>query len=92
MTPELLELGRQVATDPTCRRMMRGDPPRPLTNLEMFAAAEWIAAQIQSRVERDGCCGGTISPTGRCPETGRPCPLWQAAQRIEHRTFPKEDL
>jgi hypothetical protein len=91
MTPELLELGRQVATDPTCRNMLRGDPPRPLTNVEMHAASGWINQQVTDRIDRDGCCGGTMSMSGRCPETGRYCPHFKQARRIERQVFHAQD-
>jgi hypothetical protein len=87
---ELLELGREVMTDPTCRWMKRGTPPRPLTNLEMFAASLWAKSQIEERIERDGCCGGRIGMAGTCSETGHPCPLWKKSKRIEQDTFQRE--
>jgi hypothetical protein len=90
---ELLELGHQVATDPTCRDLMRGDPPRPLTNVEMMAVHTWHTDQIWTRIDRDGCCGGQMDDWGMCPETGRSCPLFRKAQQIEQQTFhATEDL
>lgn len=84
---ELLELGRQVFTDPTCRELMIGDPPRPLTNVEMHAAIAWHHRVIDDVIERDGCCGGEMSESGRCRETGRMCPQFLKARRIEREVF-----
>lgn len=84
---ELLELGRQVFADPTCRELMIGDPARPLTNVEMHAFVLWSQDQIQRRIERDGCCGGEMSESGRCRQTGRMCPLLLKAKRIERQVF-----
>jgi hypothetical protein len=67
-----------------------GDPPRPLTNIEMHAAVFWSQEQIQSRIDRDGCCGGPMDQWGRCPETGRPCALVKQARRIERSVFGGE--
>jgi len=92
MTPELLELGRQVATDPTCRDMRIGPTQRLLTNVEMDAAAIWLRWQVLDRINRDGCCGGTMSMSGRCSETGRYCQLFKRAQRIERQVFHAKEL
>jgi len=89
-TAEYLALGERIAQDPTCRNMMIGDPPRPLTNVEMQAMWIWAARQVDQRVARDGCCGGPISESGRCPETGRACPLFLKAKTIERRTFQEQ--
>ena len=80
-----MRLGEEVANDPTCRDFMRQG--RPLTNVEMHAFTIWSQDQIQQRISRDGCCGGEMSMSGRCPETGHLCPLFEKARRIEWKTF-----
>lgn len=90
MKPELLELGRQVATDPTCRDFSIGHPPRTLTNLEMHAFIGWRRLDVDRRIRRNGCCGAELSESGRCPESGRLCPLFLKAKRIERQTFHQE--
>lgn len=90
MQTDLLELGRQVFHDPTCRDLMIGDPPQPLTNIEMHAAIIWHMHDVAERIRRDGCCGGEMSESGRCPESGRMCPLYLKAKRIEQQTFHQE--
>lgn len=87
MTTDLLALGRQIANDPTCHELMIGDPERPLTNTEMHAFVFWNQDQIQQRIARDGCCGGEMSISGRCPETGHACPQFLQAKRIERDVF-----
>lgn len=88
----LLELGRQLAADPTCQQLEVGDPPRPLTNVEMSALLAWHDHQLQELIKRDGCCGGQITADGRCPENYFPCPLYRAARRIERQTFHASTL
>jgi hypothetical protein len=83
-----MRLGEEVANDPTCRDFMRQG--RPLTNVEMDAFVAWSQDQIQRRIKRDGCCGGEMSMSGVCPETGRPCPVYLKAKRIERQTFHQE--
>lgn len=90
MQTDLLALGRQIANDPTCHELMIGDPERPVTNQEMAAYCAWVRHEIQQRISRDGCCGGEMSMSGRCPETGHPCPMYMAAKKIERQTFHKE--
>lgn len=84
---DLLELGRRIAIDPTCQDFRIGDPPRPMTNVEMFAFVCYRRHERNVRIERDGCCGGRMSDSGRCPETGGMCPLFLAAQKIERKVF-----
>jgi len=87
MQIDLLALGRQIDHDPTCRDLMIGDPERPMTNIEMHAFTLWHQEQIQQRIAKDGCCGGEMSESGRCPETGHACPLYMAAKKIERQVF-----
>lgn len=84
---DLLELGRRLANDPTCRQGMIGDPPRPMTNVEMHAFVMHRRHELRVRIERDGCCGGQMSMSGRCPESGQPCPQFLKAKRIEREVF-----
>ena len=44
-TDDKLALGRQIAYDPTLKGGMIGDPPRPLTNVEMEAYTAYQRAQ-----------------------------------------------
>lgn len=90
MPIDLLALGRQVLQDPTCRDFLIGDPPRPVTNLEMYAATVWHMHDTNERIRLHGCCGGEMSESGRCPESGRMCPLYLKAKRIERQTFHQE--
>jgi hypothetical protein len=80
-------LGQRVMRDQTCHAGYIGDPPRPLTNVEMHAAVVWSQERIQARIDRDGCCGGSMDQWGRCPETGRMCALVKQAKRIERSIY-----
>lgn len=90
MNQELLELGRRVAADPTCHDLMIGDPPRPMTNVEMHAFICWSFKQTREKIARDGCCGGPMGESGYCPQTGRRCAMWKKAKMIERQTFQGE--
>lgn len=46
---ELVALGREIENDPTAVGMMRGNPPRPLTNFEMLAI---LTASAEDRANR----------------------------------------
>lgn len=80
-----MRLGEEVANDPTCRDFMRQG--RPLTNVEMDAYSYYKQRLWESTIGRDGCCGGDVSMSGRCPESGRMCPMFEKARRIEWKTF-----
>lgn len=60
---------------------------RPPTNIEMFEYIQKKRDEHYAKVDRDGCCGGELMAGGICPETGRMCPMYKEAMRIERATF-----
>jgi hypothetical protein len=91
MNHNLLDLGRQVAADPTCRDLTIGDPPRPMTNTEMHAFVCWSHRETREKIARDGCCGGPMGDSGYCPRTGHGCEVWEKAKMIERKLFEKKE-
>lgn len=87
---DYLSIGERVMRDQTCHNGFIGDPPRLLTNVEMAAAVAWSQQQTQSRIDKDGCCGGQMDEWGMCPATGRRCALVKKAKRIERSVFGGE--
>jgi len=75
---EMLELGRQVAAEYRSP-FMRGN--RVITNVEMSALMLWDHANIQERIDQQGCCGRGRDPEGRCYGYGL-CPLFVKAQEM----------
>jgi hypothetical protein len=73
---QITDLGIELAADPTCHGMERGEgfARRPLTNIEMHAILAHARAEKWRRIERDGCCGGEAMPDGFCFGIGV-CPL-----------------
>lgn len=48
-TDDLFERGKRIANDPTLQGMMIGNPPRPVTNLEMLAFLHYRRTLEQRR-------------------------------------------
>jgi hypothetical protein len=46
---ELYERGKRIANDPTLQGMLIGDPPRPVTNVEMLAVLHYRRTLEQRR-------------------------------------------
>lgn len=46
---EFFERGKRIAHDPTLQGMMIGDPPRPVTNVEMLAFMHYRRTLEQRR-------------------------------------------
>jgi hypothetical protein len=46
---ELYERGNLIANDPTLQGMLIGDPPRPVTNVEMLAVLHYRRTLEQRR-------------------------------------------
>jgi hypothetical protein len=82
---EKMRLGEEIANDQTYHSMERQG--RPLTNVEMDAFVYWKQRMWERTIKRDGCCGGEIRASGRCPQSGRMCPLYEKARKIEWQTF-----
>lgn len=85
---EKMRLGEEIANDQTCHGMERHS--RPLTNVEMDAYVYWKQRMWERTIKRDGCCGGEVGASGRCPQSGRMCPLYEKAREIERQTFHQE--
>lgn len=63
-----------------------------LSQVEAMEARRKRREVIYDRIARDGCCGGQMSMSGRCPETGHICPMFLKAEKIQKRVFePQED-
>jgi hypothetical protein len=62
---------------------------RPPTNIEMVDYIHHKWDEHYAKVDRDGCCNKEIKAGGICPETGRMCPMYREAMRVEKATFKK---
>jgi hypothetical protein len=81
---DLLDHGQWVEAHITGAFEVAG---RTISNLEMAAAIAFRQATVNERIQANGCCGGQMSDSGRCPETGRTCPLYLTAERLQRRVF-----
>jgi hypothetical protein len=84
---ELLQLGECVTKDPTRRGFLIGDPPRPVTNVEMHAACLFRRREVE-RAAAAGTCQCEDGPYigGACRHVAAVrCPLWTEAEKIVKR-------
>jgi hypothetical protein len=84
---EFLALGERVTNDPTRRGFLIGDPPRPITNVEMHASCLYRRDQVE-RVANAGTCQCVEGPYigGQCRSVAAiRCPLWTEAAKIVKR-------
>lgn len=62
-----------------------------LSQVELMRQRRERRRKLYEQIDRDGCCGAEMSITGRCPETGHPCPMFLKAKKIEKDVFKPED-